>query len=259
VTQKIAMCVAYDGTCYRGWQKQASSESIQAFIETALTRMAKHPVVVHCAGRTDAGVHASKQVIHFETVTQRDAHEWTHGTNFYLPRDVRILYAQSVDTHFHARFSAISRIYHYIIDIQNVFSVFLKNKVMHSSYSFDLEAMQVAAQYLLGEHDFSAFRGRDCQAKTPVRTVYDISVRQNANIVIIRCHANAFLHHMVRNIVGSLLEVGRKKKAPDWVSTVLSSRDRRCAGPMAVASGLYLTDVIYPSPYIFPPMPFLWK
>lgn len=253
------MCVAYEGTRYHGWQKQSSSESVQAVIEAALTRMAKHPVLVHCAGRTDAGVHASKQVIHFETPTQRDTHEWIHGANFHLPRDVRILSAQFVDTDFHARFSAIARIYHYIIDVQNVFSVFLKDKVMHSPCSFDLEAMQVAAQCLLGEHDFSAFRGRDCQSKTPVRTVYDISLRQEANMVIIRCHANAFLHHMVRNIVGSLLEVGRKKKTPDWLSVVLSSRDRRCAGPMAAASGLYLTDVVYPPPYIFPPMPFLWK
>ncbi|MBP9726718.1 MAG: tRNA pseudouridine(38-40) synthase TruA [Gammaproteobacteria bacterium] len=253
---KIAMCVSYKGTNYCGWQAQEAHPSVQRTIEHALSQMANHQLIIHCAGRTDAGVHASKQVFHFETTTIRELFQWVQGTNFYLPKDVRILSATIVDEDFNARFSAIARIYHYVIYNQPIDSVFLRDLTTCCRHAINIDHMQKAAEALLGEHDFSAFRGSRCQSLSPVRTMHSIRIQRNGDFVYITFKANAFLHHMVRNIVGSLLEVGLAKKKPGWLEEVLFSKDRRYAGMTAPAEGLYLADVIYPSPYIFPQAPF---
>lgn len=253
---KVVMCVAYQGTHYHGWQAQAEHVSVQRTIEHALTQMANHPVAICCAGRTDAGVHASKQVFHFETSTTRELFQWVQGTNFYLPKDIRILNATIVDEDFNARFSAVARVYHYVIYNQTVDSVFLRDITTLCRQKIEIEPMQEAAIALLGEQDFSAFRGSRCQSLSPVRTMHRIDIKQQGDFVFITFKANAFLHHMVRNIVGSLLEIGLSKQKPRWLEDVLFSKDRRYAGVMAPSNGLYLADVIYPEPYIFPESPF---
>lgn len=253
---KIAMCVAYQGTAYHGWQAQTEHVSVQRTVEHALGQMATHPVFICCAGRTDAGVHASKQVFHFETTATREFFQWVQGTNFYLPKDIRILSAAEVDDDFSARFSAVARVYHYVICNQTIDSVFLRDLTTCCRHEIDVSAMQEAALALLGEHDFSAFRGSRCQSLSPVRTMHAITIKRNGDFIVITFKANAFLHHMVRNIVGSLLEVGLSKRRPKWLEEVLFSKDRRHAGVMAPPNGLYLADVIYPEPYIFPEAPF---
>ncbi len=253
---KIALCLAYQGTAYHGWQRQEHHPSVQQTVESALSKMANHEISVHCAGRTDAGVHATKQIIHFETSKHRELFQWIKGTNAHLPRDIRVLHASIVDDNFHARFSAIARVYHYVIYHQEIDSVFLKDRATHTRLPLDVDNMTKASLLLLGEHDFSAFRGSQCQSKTPVRTIHNIKLTQSGDYLVITFKANAFLHHMVRNIVGSLLMIGHAKQTVVWLKDVLISKDRRCAGPMAPADGLYLSDVIYPEPYIFPSMPF---
>lgn len=249
---KLALGISYLGTEYHGWQNQSHCSSVQQMVEYALSRMANHAVSVQCAGRTDAGVHASKQIVHFETNTVRENFEWVNGGNFYLPQDIRILYAIPVDKEFNARFSAIGRVYHYLIYQNLIPSVFWKNKVMHCPLSLNISNMLMAAEDLIGEHDFSAFRASSCQSKTPIRRIDEINIQKRGDFVVMTFKANAFLHHMVRNIVGSLLEIGLGKKEPLWLKEVLFSKDRRCAGPMASACGLYLADIIYPHPYLFP-------
>lgn len=252
------MCVAYQGTAYYGWQAQAEHVSVQRTVEHALSQMANHSVFVTCAGRTDSGVHASKQVFHFETSTIRELFQWVQGTNFYLPKDIRILSATIVDGNFNARFSALARVYHYVIYNQTMDSPFLRDITTLCRQKIDVDAMQEAALSLLGEHDFSAFRGSRCQSLSPVRTMHGITIRRKGDFVFITFKANAFLHHMVRNIVGSLLEIGLLKRKPSWLEEVLFSKDRRYAGVMAPSNGLYLADVIYPEPYAFPNAPFLF-
>lgn len=253
---KIALCIAYQGSAYHGWQRQEHHPSIQEAIETALSQMANHTVVVQCAGRTDAGVHASKQIVHFDTSTHRELFQWIYGTNSYLAKDIRVLYASKVDENFNARFSALEREYHYVIYHQAVESVFLKDRAMFSRLPLSIEKIEKASFALLGEHDFSAFRASQCQAKSPVRTMHSIQLKCRGDYIVLTFRANAFLHHMIRNIVGSLLMVGYGKQSIDWIKEVLMSKDRRSAGAMAPACGLYLSDIIYPEPYIFPRMPF---
>lgn len=249
---RLAMCVAYQGTAYHGWQAQAEHISVQRTIEHALSQMANHPIAICCAGRTDAGVHASKQVFHFETSTTRELFQWIQGTNFYLPKDIRILNVTPVDDDFNARFSAVARVYHYVIYNQAIDSPFLRDLTTLCRQKIDIKGMQEAAMTLLGEHDFSAFRGSRCQSLSPIRTMHSICIQRNGDFIAITFRANAFLHHMVRNIVGSLLEIGLLKQKPRWLEDVLLSRDRQYAGVMAPPNGLYLADVIYPKPYIFP-------
>ncbi len=253
---KIAMTVSYQGVNYCGWQAQKTDPSVQRTIECALSQMANHPVFIYCAGRTDKGVHASKQVIHFETSTMRENFQWIRGTNFYLPKDIRVLSVTIVDDEFHARFSAIARVYHYVIYNQAIDSVFLRELTTRCPHQLDLSSMQKAVQALLGEHDFSAFRGSRCQSLSPIRTMHSIDINRNSDFIFITLKANAFLHHMVRNIVGSLFEIGLGKRKPSWLEDILLSKDRRYAGVTAPAEGLYLADVIYPAPYFFPASPF---
>jgi tRNA pseudouridine38-40 synthase len=249
---KIALCLSYVGTCYHGFQYQSNVSSIQAQVEKALSTIACHPVSIFCAGRTDKGVHASHQVIHFETETCRDFKAWTLGMNHLLPKDINVNWAIQVPEDFHARFNAVSRSYHYIIYNHSVRPTHFSEGVLWYPYLLNEKLMQAGADYLVGTHDFSAFRDKECQAKHPVRTIHCIDIRRYGHLIVLHIKANAFLHHMVRNIVGTLLPVGQGFQSPLWVESVLASRKRREAGVTAKAQGLYLTAVNYPASYLLP-------
>lgn len=249
---KIALAVTYLGTHYHGWQMQPKVSSVQATLENALSKIACHPVNIICAGRTDKGVHASHQIVHFETTTVREVTVWIMGTNYYLPRDINVLWAMPVSEDFHARFSAISRAYHYIIYNERIRPTHFLEGLYWVPQTLNEALMQQAAFYLLGTHDFSAFRDKECQAKHPVRTILSIEVVRKHSLIIFHIKANAFLHHMVRNIVGTLLPVGQGMRPIHWVKDVLEGRQRANAGAMAPAQGLYLTEVNYPELFMLP-------
>lgn len=245
--QRWAMGVAYEGTHYHGWQVQKDLElTVQAEIEKALSAVANEPVVVVCAGRTDTGVHGTGQVIHFDTVAERDAYSFILGANSHLPKDISITWAMPIASEFHARFSAASRRYRYIIYNHRSRPGILANQVTWQCRPLDLSLMQQAASALLGEHDFSAFQGAGCQSKSPIRTILNCSLRRNKDMIVMDIEANAFLMHMVRNIIGSLSLVGMGKKSVSWFSNILHKKDRKLAGPTAPPNGLYLVDVSYP-------------
>lgn len=252
--RRICAGVRYDGSNYHGWQNQDHLITVQSCIEKALSRVANHPVAVICAGRTDAGVHATAQVIHFDTEADRSDHAWVFGANSNLPHDISLTWVKEVDRDFHARFSAISRRYRYVIFNQPVRPAILHRYISWCHKELDVERMQIAAQHLIGEHDFNAFRGADCQAKTSVRQMHEISVRKQEGLIIIDVFGNAFLLHMVRNIAGVLMEVGSGGEEPDWSKKVLESRDRRQGGVTASANGLYLVEINYPEKFILPKM-----
>lgn len=249
---KIALGIEYDGTEFYGWQAQANLSTVQGCLELALTAIADEPIKVFCAGRTDAGVHASGQVIHFETKAIRNLRAWTLGTNTHLPPTVAVRWVQEVDDDFHARFSAIGRRYRYIILNHALRSAIFASRATWFYHPLQIEAMQYAAKYLIGEHDFSSFRSAQCESRTPMRNVQELIVLRRGDFVIIDIQANAFLHHMVRNIVGVLLQIGSGWQEPDWMLQVLHSKDRRVAAETAPACGLYLSKVIYPERYPFP-------
>jgi tRNA pseudouridine38-40 synthase len=219
--------------------------TVQACVEEALSRIADHPLKAQCAGRTDAGVHALGQVIHIETHARREERAWVFGTNTLLPRDVSVLWAKPVADDFHARFSARRRAYRYVILNRASRPGLWASRVTWECRPLDPERMQTAANYLLGEHDFSAFRAQGCQAKSPVRTVHCLEVQRRGDRIEIVVEANAFLHHMVRNIAGVLMAVGRGEQRPDWAKAVLEGRDRSSGGVTAPPDGLYLTNVWY--------------
>lgn len=243
---RIAMGLEYDGTAYYGWQRQQNLPSVEEEVERALSQVADHEVSVQCAGRTDAGVHAMGQVIHFDSIAERSVRAWILGGNNYLPKDIRILWAKPVTGDFHARYSAVAREYRYSIYNHHVASALFHNRAMWCRYELDLGQMQAAAFYLLGEHDFSSFRGSGCQSKTPQRRIDEIKIAQGGNMINITVRGNAFLLHMVRNIVGSLLLVGTGEKPSSWMQELLQVKDRRMAGATAPACGLYLVRVDYP-------------
>lgn len=253
---RIALGIEYNGTNYFGWQSQPNVPTLQNCLETALAKVATHAVRVHCAGRTDEGVHALWQVVHFETATLRSNVAWLFGTNSYLPPDIRVKWMQEVPEHFHARFSAIARTYRYLILSQPTASAIHHNKVTWLPRHLDEPKMQQAAQHLLGEHDFSSFRASSCQAKTTVRNVQSLQVKRDATtqLIVIDIKANAFLHHMVRNIVGVLVQIGLGKKDPYWAKEVLTARNRSAASNTAPACGLYLMHVEYPTEFGLPPL-----
>lgn len=244
---KIALGVEYDGSNYYGWQRQQTVPSIQEKIEIAVSRIANESVNLVCAGRTDAGVHATGQVIHFETQSVRDNQAWTRGVNANLPNDIVIRWACPVSDKFNARFSAISREYRYIICNTQFRPAILHNGVTHYHLPLNAEKMHRSARCLLGEHDFSAFRAAQCQSKTPWRHVFHLNVVRINHYIIIDIQANAFVHHMVRNIVGSLLAVGNGEKGEEWIDEILNSCDRTLAGVTAKPHGLYLVNVAYPT------------
>lgn len=249
---RMALGVEYDGTNYVGWQMQDNGPSVQAAVEAALARVADHPLRTVCAGRTDTGVHALAQVVHFDTPAERSERAWVFGANTHLPKDVAVIWAKPVDGEFHARFSARRRRYRYVIFNRPVRPTFLSFRVAWEYRPLDADRMAAAAQFLLGEHDFSAYRAAGCQSKTPMRRVEQIGVSRKEDIVIIDIVANAFLHHMVRNIAGVLMAIGAGEQPVNWTRQVLEARDRTQGGMTAPPHGLYLVDVDYAPDYELP-------
>jgi tRNA pseudouridine38-40 synthase len=245
---RIALKVEYDGANYCGWQRQLSPSipTVQQQVESALGRVADHSVAVVCAGRTDSGVHATSQVVHFDCAIDRGRKAWVSGCNSLLPESIRIIDARVVGRSFHARFSATARRYNYVIQRRETAPAILSRRVLHVWQKLDVERMNVAAQALLGEQDFSAFRAAGCQSKSPFRNVSAVRVFSLGSFVVIDIQANAFVQHMVRNIVGALLVVGRGSKPADWIAQLLATRDRTQAAATAKPDGLYLAGVSYP-------------
>ena len=243
---KFIMGVEYIGTYFCGWQIQKSGiRTVQLVVEQALSKIANHNIRVFCSGRTDSGVHAKEQVIHFETTSVRDDKAWIIGGNRFLPYDVNFLWIKKVNNDFHARFHAIARRYNYKIYNSKTRSALKHNYFLWEPRELDITAMQKASTCLIGRYDFSSFRGINCQAKTPIKTIEFICISQENNIIIIDIKANAFLHHMVRNIVGTLLKIGYGSKQPEWMSEVLTAKDRTKAGMTAPAEGLYFIKAFY--------------
>jgi tRNA pseudouridine38-40 synthase len=250
--------VEYIGTAYGGWQAQKRVHSVQGMVEEALAKVANHPLRVICAGRTDAGVHAYQQIIHFDTESVRTPYAWLLGTNTNLPNDVSLRWVQPVADHFSARFSAQARHYRYVIHTHSARSALLFNRTAWWPQQLNAEAMHEAAQVLVGEHDFSAFRDSQCQAHSPVRTIRHLRVQRSGEFIIIDICANAFLHHMVRNITGTLSQVGLGKQQVAWVAEVLAGRDRTKAAVNAPPSGLYFVGPEYPAEFALPEPPRPW-
>ena len=243
---RLALGVEYNGTHFHGWQLQEEGvRTVQGEIERALSIVANHPVRVFCAGRTDAGVHAIEQVIHFETDAVRSDKSWVFGCNVNLPHDVNVLWVKKVSDDFHARFDAVARSYEYRILNTEVRSSLNSDFVLWEPRKIDLEKFKEAAKILVGEHDFSSFRGHLCQAKSPIKNIEFIDIDMRESLIIINIKSNAFLHHMVRNIVGTLLKVGRMEEQPGWVEEVLEKKDRKFAGPTARPEGLYFKKAFY--------------
>lgn len=243
---RLALGVEYDGSGLHGWQSQSGRPNIQDAVNRALSRVADEDVRCMGAGRTDAGVHAIEQIAHFETSARRSRRDWLFGANTYLPDDINLLWVRQVPGDFHARHSALSRTYAYLILNRSVRSALERNRAWLIRDPLDYKAMHGAAQALAGEHDFSSLRAADCQARSPVRTIMDIRVRRNRQQVWIICRANGFLQRMVRNIAGSLALVGRGREAPGWIREILEARNREAAGPAAPPQGLYLRHIEYP-------------
>ena len=252
---RIALCIEYNGTNYSGWQRQSHTNSVQEELEKALSIVAAHPVEVQCAGRTDAGVHGTGQVVHFDTDAKRKMVAWTMGVNANMPKDIAVRWAKEVPDEFHARFSATARRYRYIIYNHSYRPGIMSNGVSHYHGELDAGKMHEAGQYLLGENDFTSFRAAHCQSRSPWRNIMHLSVSRVGHYVIIDIKANAFVHHMVRNITGSLINVGRGEQEPEWINWLLQAKNRNLAGATAKANGLYLIDVDYPQGFDLPREP----
>lgn len=249
---KIALGIEYQGTQYCGYQRQLDCPTVQGNLEQALSSIANEPIALTCAGRTDTGVHAVGQVVHFETKAKRQLKAWIQGANTKLPLDIRISWAKEVAEDFHARFSAGSRQYRYVIYNRRVNSAVLANRVTWIYSHLDVEKMHEGAQALLGHHDFSSFRASGCQASNALRTVESVSVSRKGDFVFIDIQANAFLHHMVRNIAGTLFQIGLSEKPVEWVAELLALMDRTKAAATGPATGLYFVNAFYPEQYGIP-------
>ena len=242
---RIALIIEYDGAAYCGWQTQPSGCGVQNALDTALSRIAGHPVQTQCAGRTDAGVHALGQVVHFDTLAARPLTAWVRGSNTLLPADVAVRAAYRVTEDFHARYRATGRRYTYLLLNRPQRPGLFRNHVGWHHRGLDAEAMRQAARDLIGTHDFSAFRAAECQALSPIKTMREIEIEQKGDLILFHFAADAFLHHMVRNIVGCLVKIGNGSRPGGWLEDVLHGRDRDRAAPTFAASGLYLTGVEY--------------
>lgn len=250
--RRIALGLEYLGTDYHGWQRQRSLCSVQGSLEAALSQIANHPVEVTCAGRTDRGVHASGQVVHFDTTAQRREAAWILGCNTILPASVRVQWACPVAADFSARFSAVSRRYRYVVYNREINSALFANLATWHYRRLDAEKMQEAADYLLGEQDFTSLRSTECQASTPIKTIEFARLTRTRDFVILDIKASGFLHHMVRNIMGVLLPIGEGKHPPARMAEVIAARNRSAAGVTALPNGLYLVEVGYPAKYNLP-------
>ncbi len=251
--RRYAAAIEYNGAEFRGFQIQASAaNTVQAALQIALSNIANEPVVVTCAGRTDAGVHATQQVVHFDTLATRPDRAWIAGTNTQLPDSVRVRWVKSVGFDFHARFSAQARRYRYLIYCNDTRQALLNQQLTWCKYELDVAAMLEGARHLLGEQDFTSFRATQCQAKSPVRNLRSLDIYRRGQLIVLDLKANAFLHHMVRNIVGVLIEVGRGAKPESWVADVLQARDRKAAAATAPSYGLYFVGVDYPEHFQLP-------
>ncbi|MCP8466603.1 tRNA pseudouridine(38-40) synthase TruA [Pseudomonas sp. ZM23] len=250
---RIALGVEYKGARYRGWQRQEDGvPSVQAALEKALSKVADGPVSVSCAGRTDAAVHASGQVVHFDTTVERPLKAWMMGGNANLPADISVTWAKVMPAHFHARFSAMARRYRYVIYNDPIRPAHLAEEVTWNHRPLDASRMRAAAASLVGTHDFTSFRAVQCQAKSPVKTVHHLEVIEHGRFIVLDIRANAFLHHMVRNFAGVLMTIGAGERPVEWASEVLAACDRRAGGVTAHPYGLYLVRVEYPEEFELP-------
>lgn len=252
---RFALGIEYDGSRYHGWQRQNDVISVQGEIEKALSKIVNKPTEVVCAGRTDTGVHGTNQVVHFDSPYDRGSAAWTLGMNTLMPKDIAVRWSHPVPEDFHARFSATARRYRYIIYNGMYRPAIFAKGLSFCHHPLDETLMHEAAQQLVGQHDFTSFRTVHCQAHSPLRTIIHCDVSRQGNYVIIDIKANAFLHHMVRNIAGSLMRVGRKLEEVSWISEVLYLKNRCKAGMTAPANGLYFVDVDYPESFQLPKSP----
>ncbi len=250
---RYAACVEYDGSNFSGWQAQKHNvRTVQGEVEAGLSKVADEPVAIITAGRTDTGVHASHQIIHFDSTADRSLFAWCRGANRFMPHDVRLLWVEPVSDEFHARFSALSRSYRFVIYNAPIQSALFRSLSTHEYRPLDIERMQKAGSALLGEHDFTSFRAAGCQAHSPVRTMLHFNLCRQGDWIWFDVKANAFLQHMVRNIAGCLIEVGCGKREIDWFSELLEVKDRKLAGVTAPPHGLYLAGVDYPAEFTLP-------
>ena len=249
---RIALGVEYDGAPYCGWQSQSEKCGVQDFLENAIAKIAEHEIRIHAAGRTDTGVHALIQVVHFDTETVRPDSAWLRGVNAFLPKTVRVIWAKQVDDEFHARFSAQQRSYQYLLANQPTAPAINADKAGWYHLLLDIKAMQTAITYLQGEHDFSAFRASECQANSPVRHLVEAKITAHNEFIIFNFSANAFLQHQVRNMVGALVYVGKGKYPPEFIKNLLDNKDRTLSPPTFSPSGLYLTGVAYDKKFGLP-------
>ena len=250
---RIALGVEYDGSEYFGFQKQkTTNQTIQGLLETSASKVADHKVKTFCSGRTDAGVHAFMQVIHFDTDAIRSSREWLRGINSYLPSDIRVIWSKEMDESFHARFSATRRSYLYNIFNNQTPSALWSDRSLFVTQQLDIRSMRAASKYLIGEHDFTSFRGSGCQSKTSLRNIDNIEISKKDRFIRVELSANAFLLHMVRIIIGTLLMVGKKEIKPKEVENILKQQDRRLAGKTVSSSGLFFLGPEYPQKYKIP-------
>lgn len=249
---RVVIGIEYDGTSFAGWQRQPHGNTIQDALEYALMRISGHSVPVHAAGRTDAGVHAILQIAHFDVSVERPLSAWVRGVNSHLPKSIAVQWARPVSDDFHARFSAISRSYSYFLLIHAVRPALLNNRVGWHFQQLNIELMRQAAGFLLGRHDFSSFRAAECQAKSPVKSLYQLNIYLDNGLLRFDFCADAFLHHMVRNIVGALVYVGKGSLSLERFTHLIDARSRKLAPPTFMPDGLYLTGVEYPLEYGLP-------
>ena len=250
---RVALGIEYDGSEYYGFQKQKSTEqTIQGNLENSISKVANHSIKTFCSGRTDAGVHAFMQVVHFDTESRRSTREWVRGINSYLPHDIKVLWSKELDETFHARYSATHRSYLYRILNNQTPSALWSKRSLFIPQKLDIRAMRAASKYLIGEHDFSSFRGSGCQSNSPVRSIEDIKITKKNNFITFELRANAFLLHMVRIIIGTLLMVGKREIKPVEMKNILNEKDRRISGKTVSSSGLYFLGPKYPAKYHLP-------
>jgi tRNA pseudouridine38-40 synthase len=251
-SQRWALGLEYFGDSYCGWQRQQGQPSVQQTLENALSSIAVAPVSVTAAGRTDSGVHASLQIVHFDTDADRDANAWERGGNQFLPRDVAVRWARPVTTNFHARFSATSRRYVYLLMARSQRLGLHAGRVGWTHWPQDVARLRDAMPALVGTHDFSGFRAAECQAKSPIKTIHSATVREHRGMLRFDFHADAFLHHMIRNIVGALVYIGGNKQPTDWLESLLEKKDRTIAAPTFSPDGLYLAGIEYDAGFSIP-------